>query len=125
MQKSGLNLKRGRYWHACGSGGREHECVPVRFLGACRRGHCDVYYDPRTAVPGPPWVSLHAKCVVVDERWSFVSSANFTDRGHTRNIELGVLIEDAAFAEQIVTHWRALVAAGRVVPGSQPMADAM
>lgn len=85
----------------------------------------DVYYDPRTAVPGPPWVSLHAKCVVVDERWSFVSSANFTDRGHTRNIELGVLIEDAAFAEQIVTHWRALVAAGRVVPGSQPMADAM
>ncbi|MCZ7679823.1 MAG: DISARM system phospholipase D-like protein DrmC [Sandaracinaceae bacterium] len=71
----------------------------------------EVYYDPRTAVPGPPWVSLHAKCVVVDERWSFVTSANFTDRGQTRNIELGVLIEDPAFAQQIVTHWRALVRA--------------
>jgi phosphatidylserine/phosphatidylglycerophosphate/cardiolipin synthase-like enzyme len=74
----------------------------------------DVYYDPRTAVPGPPWVSLHANCVVVDERWSLVTSANFTDRGQTRNIELGVLIDDPRFAEQTVTHWRALVAAGIV-----------
>src|SRR5690606_37988214 len=75
------------------------------------------YYDPRTAVPGPPWVSLHAKCVVVDERWSFVTSANFTDRGQTRNIELGVLIEDPAFAEQIVTHWRALMNTGYLLDG--------
>lgn len=77
----------------------------------------DVYYDPRTAVPGPPWISLHAKCVVVDERWSLVTSANFTDRGQTRNIELGVLIEDPRFAEQIVTHWRALLAAGYLTSG--------
>ena len=48
MLKSGLNLKRERYWHACGSGGREHECVPVRFLGACRRGHCDEW----------PWIAF-------------------------------------------------------------------
>lgn len=77
----------------------------------------DVYYDPRTAIPGPPWVSLHAKCVVVDERWSLVTSANFTDRGQSRNIELGVLIEDAAFGEQIVTHWRALLSAGYLTRG--------
>lgn len=75
----------------------------------------DVYYDPRTAVPGPPWVSLHAKCVVVDERWCLVTSANFTDRAQTRNIELGVLIEDDGFARRVAAQWRALVAAGHVV----------
>lgn len=73
-----------------------------------------VYYDPRTAVPGPPWVSLHAKCVVVDTRWSLVTSANFTDRGQTRNLELGVLIEDEAFARSVVTQWQALVSSGAV-----------
>ncbi|HEY8430054.1 MAG TPA: DISARM system phospholipase D-like protein DrmC [Sandaracinaceae bacterium] len=76
-----------------------------------------VYYDPRTAAPGPLWVSLHAKCVVVDERLSFVTSANFTDRGQSRNIELGVLIEDPAFAEQIAAHWQALVQDGYLVAG--------
>ena len=68
-----------------------------------------VFYDPRTAVPGPPWASLHAKCVVVDRRWSLVTSANFTNRGQTRNIELGVLIDDANFAHQITTQWQALL----------------
>jgi len=77
--------------------------------------HPEVYYDPRTAVPGPPWVSLHAKCVVVDQRWSLVTSANFTDRAQTRNIELGVLIEDETFARSVVSQWTALVSAGSVV----------
>ncbi|WP_375742305.1 DISARM system phospholipase D-like protein DrmC [Corallococcus interemptor] len=44
------------------------------------------------------FASLHAKCVVVDARWVFVTSANFTDRGQTRNIEVGVLLEDAHLA---------------------------
>jgi phosphatidylserine/phosphatidylglycerophosphate/cardiolipin synthase-like enzyme len=64
-----------------------------------------VYYDPRTALPGPPWVSLHAKCVVVDERLTFVTSANFTDRGQTPNVELGVLIEDGGFARNVAAQW--------------------
>jgi hypothetical protein len=44
------------------------------------------------------FASLHAKCVVVDGRWVFVTSANFTDRGQTRNVEVGVLLEDARLA---------------------------
>jgi phosphatidylserine/phosphatidylglycerophosphate/cardiolipin synthase-like enzyme len=44
------------------------------------------------------FASLHAKCVVVDARWVFVTSANFTDRGQTRNIEVGVLLEDSRLA---------------------------
>jgi phosphatidylserine/phosphatidylglycerophosphate/cardiolipin synthase-like enzyme len=74
----------------------------------------DVFYDPRTAVPGPPWVSLHAKCVVVDDARALITSANFTDRGQTRNLEAGVLIEDAAFATKLAAQWRALVSSGQV-----------
>lgn len=44
------------------------------------------------------FASLHAKCVVVDERWVFVTSANFTDRGQSRNVEVGVLLDDARLA---------------------------
>ncbi len=76
--------------------------------------HPAVYYDPKSAVAGPPWVSLHAKCVVVDDSRAFVTSANFTDRGQTRNLEVGVLIEDRTFAEKLAGQWRALVARGLV-----------
>jgi len=77
-----------------------------------------IYYDPRTAVrgdvPGHEWATLHAKCVVVDDERSLITSANFTDRGQTRNIEAGVLITDAAFAEQLAGQWRQLVSEGLV-----------
>lgn len=72
----------------------------------------DVYWDPRTTVKGPPWASLHTKCVVVDGVRALVTSANFTDRGQSRNIEVGALIEDAAFAGELLQQWRALIAAG-------------
>lgn len=73
-----------------------------------------IYYDPRSAVPGPPWVSMHAKCIVVDECWTFISSANFTERGQQRNLEVGVCIEDRAFASQLAGQWRSLIAGGLV-----------
>jgi len=73
----------------------------------------EIYYDPRSAEPQSR-ASLHAKCVVVDHRHTFVTSANFTARGHDRNIEVGVLIEDARFAERLAAHWNGLVGAGLV-----------
>lgn len=69
----------------------------------------DVYYDPRTVVRGPPWVSLHAKCVVVDDERALITSANFTDRGQTRNVEAGVVIEDRVFSGELGAQWRQLV----------------
>lgn len=72
----------------------------------------DVYYDPRTAYRTDEWASMHAKCVVVDEQRSFITSANFTDRGQRRNIELGVVIDDAGFAKSVVRQWRTLIGAG-------------
>src|SRR5262249_901124 len=50
-----------------------------------------LFYDPRT-ITANAVASLHAKCIVVDDLRALVTSANFTDRGHTRNIEVGVLI---------------------------------
>ena len=70
-----------------------------------------LFYDPRTAQPGAR-ASLHAKCIVVDLARTLITSANFTDRGQTRNIELGVLIEDPDFASRVAAQWRSLAEAG-------------
>jgi phosphatidylserine/phosphatidylglycerophosphate/cardiolipin synthase-like enzyme len=77
----------------------------------------DIYYDPRTGVlneRGHDWATLHAKCIVVDDARSLITSANFTGRGQTRDIEAGVLIDDVAFAEELAGHWRQLVSQGLV-----------
>lgn len=66
-----------------------------------------LYYDPRTLTPGL-WASLHAKCIVIDRRRALVGSANFTNRGQTRNIEVGALIDDPTFAEQLAQQWLGL-----------------
>lgn len=59
---------------------------------------------PKVFAFQPPvgvFASLHAKCVVVDGRHTLITSANFTDRGQTRNVEVGVLLDDVALAESI------------------------
>ena len=73
-----------------------------------------LYYDKRALKPGPPYHSLDAKCLVVDGAKAFVSSANFTQRGQERNIEVGVLIEDPSFASYLAGQWLGLIDAGLV-----------
>jgi phosphatidylserine/phosphatidylglycerophosphate/cardiolipin synthase-like enzyme len=75
-----------------------------------------VYFDPRTADKQSA-VSLHAKCVVIDHEYTLITSANFTDRGQTRNLEAGVAIEDRGFAASLERQWLNLVDAGVVVRG--------
>ena len=75
-----------------------------------------LFYDPRTLQRGP-WASIHAKCVCIDDRTALVGSANFTERGQTRNIEMGVLIQDHDFARRVSSQWQNLVNLGLVVPG--------
>lgn len=75
----------------------------------------EMYYDPRALDPEPRQRAiLHAKCVVVDDARSFVSSANFSQAGQERNIEAGVVVDDAALAHQITAQFDALVQAGAV-----------
>jgi len=77
----------------------------------------NLYCDRRALVAGPPWSSLHAKCVAVDGQRAFVSSANFTTRAQDRNIEAGVLLHDATFATQLERQWLSLVEDGLVLRG--------
>jgi phosphatidylserine/phosphatidylglycerophosphate/cardiolipin synthase-like enzyme len=70
-----------------------------------------IYFDPR-AVSREGYSSLHAKCIVIDDRYALVTSANFTDRGQDRNIEVGVVIEDPFFGRSLVEQWVAAVTAG-------------
>ena len=72
-----------------------------------------LYCDRRALRPGKgaDFCSLHAKCVVVDSRKAFVSSANFTLRGQDRNIETGVFLDDPRFAVQLDRQWMSLIEA--------------
>lgn len=79
-----------------------------------------LFHDRRAAAPGPPWSSLHAKCVVVDGLRAFVSSANFTERGQERNIEVGVSIDDARFAGALAAQWLRLLDAKLVTEVTLP-----
>lgn len=76
-----------------------------------------LFCDPRTLLRVAPtqvggrWFpphSMHAKCIVVDRVESLVGSANFTARAHASNIEVGVLIRDAAVAEALLHQWIAV-----------------
>lgn len=73
----------------------------------------EIYYDPRSAaLERKNAAALHAKCVVVDERDVFVSSANFTEAGQTKNIELGLLLKSDAIASRIVDFFEQIIAGG-------------
>ena len=72
-----------------------------------------IYYDPRTVASGST-INLHAKCVVVDDRHALIGSANFTHNAHVRNIEAGVLIDDAPFATALAQQWQGLIDTGLV-----------
>lgn len=54
-----------------------------------------VFYDPRGPEKGPDRPACqHAKCILVDRATAFITSANFTESAHERNVELGVLFRD-------------------------------
>jgi hypothetical protein len=59
---------------------------------------------------------LHAKCVVIDGVISFISSANFTEAAHERNIEVGVLIRSSLIADRITRHFDSLVEDQMLIP---------
>jgi phosphatidylserine/phosphatidylglycerophosphate/cardiolipin synthase-like enzyme len=78
----------------------------IDWPGSSRPG---VFYDPRALAPEGPDGVLHAKAVVVDDQAVFITSANLTEAALDRNIELGVLIRDRAFALTIAGYFRNLI----------------
>jgi phosphatidylserine/phosphatidylglycerophosphate/cardiolipin synthase-like enzyme len=70
----------------------------------------EIFYDPRSLAEGSgPKACLHAKCVVVDERYAFVTSANLTEAAQERNIEAGVVIHGRHLARALVAQFETLV----------------
>ena len=59
-----------------------------------------IWFD-RRVLEGEVFASLHAKCTVIDGKRAYVTSANFTQRGVERNVEVGVKVEDASFAKRL------------------------
>lgn len=76
-----------------------------------------LFYDAR-ADDADPSSTMHAKCVIVDEREVLITSANFTGRAQHANVELGVLIRDARFAARVAGQWHGLVASGMFRPAA-------
>jgi phosphatidylserine/phosphatidylglycerophosphate/cardiolipin synthase-like enzyme len=68
-----------------------------------------VFYDPRALDPEGPGGVLHAKAVVADDEAVFITSANLTEAALDRNLELGVLIRDRAFALAVGGYFRSLI----------------
>jgi phosphatidylserine/phosphatidylglycerophosphate/cardiolipin synthase-like enzyme len=73
----------------------------------------DLFYDPRSLLEDPSErASLHAKCVIVDEERAFITSANFTEAAHERNIEAGVLLSIPGIAKSLCSQFENLVSRG-------------
>lgn len=80
----------------------------------------EVFFDPRSlAIDGDKRACLHAKCIVIDQDRALVTSANFTEAAHERNIEAGMVIEDRVVARGLKAQFDSLVEHGalRRLPG--------
>lgn len=76
----------------------------------------ELYYDPRSLdLDAVKHSSLHAKCIVVDRRVAFVTSANFTEAAQMRNIEVGALIRCERFAARLAGHFETLADVGTLL----------
>lgn len=76
----------------------------------------EVFYDPRAlAETWEERASLHAKCVIVDRCIAIVTSANFTEAAHSKNIEAGVLIRYEPFVTRLNSYFEALRTSGQLL----------
>lgn len=74
------------------------------------RRHPEIYFDPRALeLNSQKKACLHAKCIVVDRKDVFVSSANFTEAAQERNLEVGLLIHSPVLAERVQGHFETLL----------------
>jgi len=105
-------------------GARGDEDEPTRVRDFLKRFRGDLwpgnlplpalYYDAESETDDGKKITLHAKTVVVDDRWAFVTSANFTEAAQERNIEAGVLLDHPGIATALAGRFRTLQQRGRL-----------
>jgi phosphatidylserine/phosphatidylglycerophosphate/cardiolipin synthase-like enzyme len=104
--------------------GQSEEAAVRRFLNDFRRWHWpeghalpEIWYDPLSLLPhGEHRAVAHAKCIVTDNRYLFVSSANFTEAAQNRNLETGLLVESSTLAARMVEFLEGLIRERRIKP---------
>lgn len=69
---------------------------------------------------GPSGGIQHSKVVIVDSRIAFITSANLSEAAHERNLEVGVIIRDPAFASTLRQRFSALYTQGHLYPITPP-----
>ncbi len=96
----------------------QNEYNTLSALGAEVAACASVYYWPEGKRPrdGAKAGILHAKCLVADSRWLFVSSANLTEYAFSINMELGVLMTGGRLPQQVEALFDSLVAEGELIP---------
>jgi phosphatidylserine/phosphatidylglycerophosphate/cardiolipin synthase-like enzyme len=80
----------------------EQEYDTIQALGDEVAAACRIYYWPakqREPHSGGKRGILHVKCLVADEKWLFLSSANLTEYAFTVNMELGTLVLSQAYSD--------------------------
>ena len=78
-----------------------------------------VLYDPRAlSTTRGPRSCLRAKCLIVDDSRTLITSANFTEAAMDRNIEVGVVIDVPGFAARLGALFDALENSGQVKSNS-------
>jgi hypothetical protein len=74
-----------------------------------------MYYDPRGMAMNPSLRSnFHAKCLLVDGREALITSANFTNAGQKKNVEVGVRIKAPILVKRLRTYFLSLVERGHL-----------
>ena len=98
------------------------DAIILRYAGEFRTRHWpwqpfpEVYYDARALNnDAHTRACLHAKIVVVDRSKLFLTSANFTEAAHQRNIEMGLLSRAAYLAEQVASYFEGLRQSGHLM----------
>ena len=60
--------------------------------------------------------AMHAKTIVIDNARVFISSANFTEAAHVRNVEVGLVLRSSVLAEQLTNYFNSMIADGSLRP---------
>jgi phosphatidylserine/phosphatidylglycerophosphate/cardiolipin synthase-like enzyme len=76
-----------------------------------------IYYAPDPLEnAGSGLASVHAKLIVIDRRWVYLGSANFTHSAFRRNLEVGLRVWDRGLAEELVCYFDQLIQSDHLRP---------
>ena len=75
----------------------------------------ELWYDPRPFKHDPKEGGvMHAKTLIIDDTAALITSANFTEAAHSRNIEAGVLMRNSHEVVRLRRYFEGLIECGHL-----------